>query len=178
MAWTNSKIFQQAMLNPIARGVAATSGFPTTYGSLTADTVNVAVFNNSGTPNQADILANTGFNTGQWTTATNEVIGTGWASGGVSVGTTKTWTIDTGSSSLCYQVTAPTPGQTSTTGVSLTGFFGCMVYDNTITGGTVAKQGMCYNYFGGSQTITTATFTIVWATPVSSAVTAIFNISV
>jgi len=26
----------------------------------------------------------------------------------------------------------------------------------------VAKQGVCYNYFGGAQSVTAGTFTIVW----------------
>lgn len=179
MAWGTapaSAIFQQAMLNPISRAVNAVTA-PTTFTSLTADAVKVAVFNNTTTPDRTAVVASTGFNTGQWTT-TNEVTGTGWASGGVAVGTTKTWTVDSGSSSLCYQVTAPTAGQTSTAGVTLAGFFGAFVYDSTITGGTVSAQGICYNYFGGTQTITAGTFTILWATPASAAVTAIFNISV
>lgn len=179
MAWGTapaSAIFQQAMLNPISRAVNAATA-PTTFTSLTADAVKVAVFNNTTTPDRTAAVASTGFNTGQWTT-TNEVTGTGWASGGVAVGTTKTWTVDSGSSSLCYQVTAPTAGQTSTAGVTLAGFFGAFVYDSTITAGTVAAQGICYNYFGGTQTITAGTFTILWATPASAAVTAIFNISV
>ena len=104
--------------------------------------------------------------------------GANWASGGVSVGSAKTWTVDSGSSSLCFQVTAPTAGQTSTASVTLSGFYGAFVYDSTITGGTVASQGMCFNYFGGTQTVTAATFTILWATPASAAITAIFNISV
>ena len=32
------------------------------------------------------------------------------------------------------------------------------MYDSTISGGTVVKQGMCYNYFGGSQSVTAGTF--------------------
>jgi hypothetical protein len=37
-----------------------------------------------------------------------------------------------------------------------------LVYDATITAGTVAKQGLCFNYFGGTQSVTGGTFTIVW----------------
>lgn len=180
MAWGTapaSAIFQQAMLNPITRAVNAATA-PTTFTSLTAtDVIKVAVFNNTTTPDRTAAVGSTGFNTGTWVTA-NEITGTNWASGGVSVGSTKTWTVDSGSSSLCFQVTAPVAGQTSTANVTLAAFFGALVYDDTITAGTVAKQGMCYNYFGGTQTITAATFTILWATPASAAVTAIFNISV
>jgi hypothetical protein len=174
MGWANSAIFQQAMLNPITGQVNAATK-PTTFTSLTADTVKVAVFGNTGTPNKADTAANCAYGAGQWVTG-NEVTGTNWSASGVSVGTTKTWTIDTGSSSLCFQVTAPTAGQTSTATVTLAGFYGALVYDSTTT--SVANQGYCFNYFGGTQTVTAATFTILWATPASAAITAIFNISV
>ena len=174
MAWS-SAIFQQAMLNPLARAVNAGT-VPTGFTSLTADTLNVAVYDNSGTPSKSSTLANTAYGT-TWQSC-NEITGTGWTAGGVSVGSTKTWTIDTGSTSLCYQVTAPTAGQTSTVGVTLVGFYGALVYDASISGGTVANQGICFNYFGGTQTITAGTFTILWATPSGGAVTAIFNISV
>src|SRR5262249_61145071 len=46
--------------------------------------------------------------------------------------------------------------------LTITNAFGCLVYDNTITAGTVAKQGMSFNYFGGGQSVTGGTFTIVW----------------
>jgi len=174
--WSASAIFQQAMLNPIARAVNAGS-VPTSFVSLTADAVKVAVYGSSATPDKTAAVANTGYNTGQWVTG-NEITGTGWSAGGISVGTTKTWTVDSGSSSLCYQVTAPSVGQTSATGVTLANFYGLLVYDSTISGGTVADQGICFNYFGGVQSITAGAFTVLWATPSGGAITAIFNISV
>lgn len=174
MAWSGSAIFQQAMLNPIAKGVNAGTA-NTGQVSLTGDAVKVAVYNTTTAPDKTVSLANSAYAVGQWVTG-NEVTGTGWSAGGVSVGSTKTWTIDTGSSSLCYQVTAPVAGQTSTTGVTLSAFFGALVYDSTPSG--TANPGICYNYFGGTQTITAGTFTILWAIPAGSAVTAIFNISV
>ena len=182
MAWSVSAIFQQAMKNPITLGVGTNNGtgIPTSYGAtgLLGDTVNVAAFGVSTTPDKTAVVTSTGYNTGTWTAGGNEVTGTNWAAGGVSVGTTKTWTLDSGSSSMCYQVTAPTAGQTSTANVTLAAFYGVLVYDSTITAGTVAKQGICFNYFGGTQTVTANTFTILWATPGGGAVTAIFNISV
>ena len=45
----------------------------------------------------------------------------------------------------------------------MSGINGCLVYDNAITGGTVAKQGFCYNYFGGSLGVTSGTFTLNWS---------------
>lgn len=169
MAWSGSAIFQQALLNPITRAVNAATA-PTTYTSLTADTVNVALFNNTGTPDKTAAVGSTGYNTGAWVTG-NEVTSTNWAAGGIAL-TSTSWTIDSGSSSAVYHAANTSGGGT----VTLTGFYGCLVYDNTITGGTVAKQGICYNYFGGTQTVTSGTFTIVWATV--GATTGIFNITV
>ena len=172
MAWANSAIFQQAMLNPIARGVAATSGFPTTYAGLVADAlVKAALFNNTTAPDKTAIVGSTGFNTGTWVTANEVTDVTNWVSGGRAIGT-KSFAIDTGSSSLCF-IAANTAGGGN---VTIAGAFGCLVHDGTITAGTVADQGMCYNYFGGSQSVTAGTFTIIWATV--GAVQAVFNITV
>lgn len=175
MSWASagSAIFQQAMLNPITRVVNGGSA-NTGQVSLTADTVKVAVFNNTTAPDKTVATVTlTAYNGGssQWVTA-NEITGTGWSAGGVAIGTTS-WTVDSGSSSLCFTVSG---GQTSTTGVTLAGFYGALVYDSTPSG--TANPGVCFNYFGGTQTITAGTFTILWATPASAAVTAVFNISV
>ena len=172
MAWANSSIFQQAMLNPIARGVAGTTGFPTTYGAsgLLGDLVNVALFNNTTTPDKAAVVGSTGYNTGVWTTGNEVTDVTNWVAGGRAA-LSKTWAIDTGSSSVCFNAANTSGGGN----VTISGAFGCMVYDNAITAGTVAKQGMCYNFFGGTQSVTAGTFTIIWATV--GATTAIFNIT-
>jgi hypothetical protein len=173
MAWSASAIFQQAMLNPIARGVAASSGFPTTYAGLVADAgVKAALFNNTTTPDKTAALASTAYNTGVWITA-NEVIdtlNTNWVAGGRALGT-KSWAIDTGSSSVCF-IAANTGGAGP---VTITAAFGCLVHDATITS-PATGQGMCFNYFGGTQGVTNGTFTIVWATV--GAVQAVFNITV
>ena len=170
MGWSASAIFQQAMLNPIA-GRCWTTAAPTTYSSLSADTIDAALFGNSGTPDKTAAVASTGYNTGQWTTG-NEISGTGYTAGGTALGS-KAFAIDTGSSSICFSAANP-----SWTGATLSAVYGCLVYDATITAGTVAKQGLCFNYFGGSQSVTGGTFTINWATPGGAAVTAVFNISV
>jgi hypothetical protein len=36
------------------------------------------------------------------------------------------------------------------------------VYDNSITAGTVAKQGVSYHYFGGAQSVTSGTFSVIF----------------
>jgi hypothetical protein len=172
--WTTtspySRIFQQAMLNPIARGTVAVTGFPTTYAGLTYDVVNCALFSNSPTPDATAAVTGTGYNTGQWTTG-NEMPGTGGYTQGGTALASKTFSIDSGSSSFVFNAANP-----SWTSATISGAYGCLVYDNTITAGTVAKQGLCYNYFGGTQSVTSGTFTVIWATV--GAATAVFNITV
>jgi hypothetical protein len=160
MSWATagSAIFQQAMLNPIA-GRSWTTAAPTTYSSLSADVIDVALFNNTTAPDKTVAVASTGYNTGQWVTGNEVTDATNWVAGGRALGT-KTFAIDSGSSSICFGAADLAGGGT----VTLTGFYGCLVYDFTITAGTVAKQGLCFNYFGGTQTVTAGTFTIIWAT--------------
>jgi hypothetical protein len=158
------------MLNPML-GRLWTTAAPTTFSSLSADTIDVALFGNSVTPDKTAAVASTGYNTGTWTTG-NETSGTGYTAGGSALAS-KAFAIDTGSSSICF-----TGANVSWTGATITAY-GCLVYDATITAGTVAKQGLCYNSFGGSaQTVSGGTFTVQWATPGGAAVTAVFNVSV
>ena len=169
MAWANSKIFQQAMLNPIAHGVTAITGFPTTYAGLTYDTVNCALFLTGATPDNTVTLANSLYTAGQWVVGNEAPTSGNYTQGGTALGT-KTWALDTGSSSICFS--AANPAWTSAT---ISSVYGCLVYDNTTTG-TFAKQGLCYNYFGGTQSVTSGTFTVIWATV--GATTAVFNITI
>ena len=99
--------------------------------------------------------ANTAYNAGQWASAQEVDDGTNWDAGGepltsvTSVHSAGVWTFDAADTSQ---------GGASTT---LASVFGCLVYDDTITT-PVADQGACYNYFGGTQSVTAGTFTIVW----------------
>src|SRR5215467_12805972 len=156
MAWTDSRVFTQAILNPLTASAWSTTE-PTTYGAngLSADTINVALFNNSVTPDRDAAVASTGYNTGTWTTGNEVTDATNWVAGGRALGS-KTYTL--GTSVVAFDAADLAGGGTLT----LTNAFGCLVYDATISGGTVAKQGMSFNYFGGGQSVTSGTFTIVW----------------
>jgi hypothetical protein len=167
-----SAIFQQAMLNPIA-GRCWSTAVPTSYVSLSADVVKVALFNNTTTPDKTVSAATSCFNTGVWTT-TNEVTDvTNWTSGGRTASAGKAFTIDTGSSSICFQATAVAGGGN----VTITNAYGCLVYDSTIS--SPQSQGLCYNSFGGSaQGVAAGTFTVLWATVGALTNTVIFNITV
>jgi hypothetical protein len=149
MAWSNSKIFQEWVNQPMFQ--AAGTG----YTGLDSDTVKVALFNNTTTPDQNAAVGSTGFNTGVWTT-TNEVTDvTNWVSGGRALAS-KTFTAATATS--MFDAADLAGGGT----VTITNAFGAFVYDDTITAGTVADQGCCFNYFGGAQSVTAGTFTIIW----------------
>lgn len=126
-------------------------------GGFVANTVNVALYGT--TPDSAlardDTLAHNGYNAtgGQWVTA-NESTGTGYSASGSALPATKSITETAG------VVTAKTTTGTlvwTITG-TLSATFGCLVYDNTITN----KYAYCWNYFGGSQTVTGGTFTVNW----------------
>lgn len=173
MAWTTSAIFQQSTLNPLL-GKATGSTNPTTFGSWVADTIDCALFLTGATPDKTAAFASIGYNTGTWTT-TNEAPGTGGYTQGGTALASKANTIDSGSSSLCF--TAANPSWASAT---ISSVFGNFIYDASITatGSTVVKQGLCFNYFGGAQSVTSGTFTIQWATPPSGGVTAVFNFGV
>jgi arabinogalactan endo-1,4-beta-galactosidase len=170
MAFTASAIFQQAMINPLLQA-AWTTAKPTTYGSLSADSIKVALYGNSGTPSKSVSAVNSGYNQDQWVTGNETNGGANWPAGGLALAS-KAFSIDTGSSSICFQAAA----LANTSTVTVTASFGCLVYDSTIT--VPALQGLCYNYFGGSQSVTGGTFTIQWATVGALTSVVVFNVTV
>jgi len=150
MAWSNSKIFVAWFDN-----LYQVSG--TAFTGLDSDTVNVALYNNTGTPDNTAAVASTGYNTGQWVTGNEVTDATNWIAGGRALAS-KTFTFP-GSTNIYMFDAADLAGGGN---VTLASVYGCLVYDNTISGGTVAKQGHSYHYFGGSQSVTAGTFTIIW----------------
>jgi hypothetical protein len=150
MAWTNSKQFQRFLTNRIGNVTAL---------DYDADTIKAALYNTTTTPDNdvtTDVL--TGYNgaASQWVVA-NEVIdssggGTDWPAGGVALASK---VVDVATPDL-VKVDAADTASGATADISAT--FGCLVYDDTLTN----KPGLCYNYFGGSNSVTNGTFTIVW----------------
>lgn len=150
MAWTDSRIFREWYVTMFQ---AAGTGFT----GLDSDTINVALFNNTVTPDKDAAVASTGYNTGTWTTGNEVVDATNWVAKGRPLAS-KTFT--TPATGVAMFDAADLAGGGTLT---LTGFFGCLVLDDTITAGTVADQGVCFNYFGGTQTVTGGTLTILWS---------------
>lgn len=141
----NSKIFTVFITDSL-NNTASHSG------ALLADTIQVALYGNTGTPDQTVANTLTGYNqaTSQWVAA-NEVTATGWPAGGLalasrtSTNATNVYTFDA----------ADRAGGASDT---VTNAFGILVYNNTIT----TKDGICYNAFGGAASVTSGTFTVVF----------------
>lgn len=153
MAWSGSAMFVEwAKMTQ----EASATGFT----GLDSDTVKAALYDNDITPDKDAALASTGFNTGTWAIAGNEVTdsdgSSDWSSGGIAL-TSKAVT-DQGSGVVMFDAADTTHSNT----VTITNAYGCLVYDDSITAGTVADQGISYHYFGGAQSVTTGTFTIVW----------------
>jgi hypothetical protein len=149
MAWSNSKIFS-AFVTDVMNN--------TTAMDLNADTFKAALYDNDITPSQTVASASTAYNAGQWASAGNEVSdGTEWDAGGEPL-----TGVSSGFSSNVYTFDAtdtPSGGSSAT----LANVYGCLVYDDTIAA-PVADQGVCYNYFGGTNSVTDGTFTIIWHT--------------
>lgn len=152
MAWTDSRVFREWVAGPMMQ--AAGTG----YTGIDSDTVKAALFNNSVTPDKDAAVGNTGFNTGTWTLANQVTDATNWVSGGRAL-SGKTFTTPV-SGVARFDASDLAGGGTMT----ISNAYGCLVYDDTITAGTVADQGICFNYFGGAQSVTAGTFTIVWST--------------
>jgi len=157
MAFTESRIFRAFLQINMLKdpGPAVTLG---AYTNIVADAMKVSLFGNTGTPDRDAAITSTGYNTGQWTTG-NEITGSGiWAAAGRSLAS-QAFTASAGGI-VMYDAADLAGAGTGT----LAAVFGCFVYDDATTAGTggIADQGVCYNYFGGSQSVTSGTFTIVW----------------
>jgi len=159
MAWSGSQIFAAFVANPML-GVTGASGagLPTGYQGLVADTVNCALYAGTITPDATVAVGSTGYNTGQWVTG-GEITGASeWVAGGRAVPATKT--ISQSSNVVTFKTTTNLVGAAT---VTMAGINGCLVYDNSITAGTVAKQGVCFLWFGGAQSVTAGTFSVNWS---------------
>ncbi|MCU0297633.1 MAG: hypothetical protein MUF33_03820 [Candidatus Nanopelagicales bacterium] len=147
MAWTDSKVFRAF----VADAFDNTAAF-----DLGSDSFKVALYDNDITPDNDATSANTAYNVGQWVTTGNEVFEAGqWAQGGVAL------TGQTLNSATADVVFFDATDTASGSAADLANVFGCLVYDDTLTT-PVADQGMSYNYFGGTNSVTNGTFTVQW----------------
>src|SRR5512137_2940908 len=147
MAWSASKIFSQYITDILMNTTAMDIG-------ASGDTCKVALFDNSITPDQTVTSANSAYGAGQWASG-----GVSDAAGWPAAGNDLTTPTVTKASNVVTFDGVDTPSADSHT--TLAGVYGCLVYDDTVAA-PVADQGVCYNYFGGSNSVTEGTFTVVW----------------
>lgn len=156
MSWTTSNVFQEWVKNPLFNGSGGTP--PTSYTGYLTDVINCALFGTTAgmTPDRTAAVASTGFNTGVWTAPGNEKTGASeWVTGGRALAS-KTNVASAGT------ITLDAADLTGSASITMTGVAGCLIYDNTISAGTVAKQGICYLWFGGDQQVTAGTFSVIF----------------
>lgn len=148
MAWTVSRPFRPFLADRLTN---------VTNIDLDTDTIKAALFNNSITPDENATSALSAYNasTSQWLTA-NEVWQAGqWAQGGVALTSP---TVNSGTSDVVFFSAANTASGSAAT---LANIYGAQIYDPGAT--PVTNQGICFNYFGGVNSITNGTFTSVWS---------------
>ena len=146
MAWSNSKLFVASLEDSLEDTAAL---------NVDADNIKAALFDNTITPSQTVASASTAYGAGVWASG-----GVSDATGWPAVGRQLLSVTSTFSSNVYTFDAADTASANSTT--TLTNAYGCLVYNDTLTT-PVADQGLCYNYFGGANSVTSGTFTIVWA---------------
>lgn len=145
MAWANSKIFS-SFLTDALNNVAALD--------LDTDTIKAALFDNTITPSQTVASASSAYAAGVWA-AGGVSDASGWPAAGRQL-----LSVASGFASNVYTFdAADTVSANSST--TLAAVFGCLIYEDTLTT-PVADQGICFNYFGGTNSVTAGTFTVVW----------------
>lgn len=146
MAWTDSRIFRAYLADMISN----TAAF-----DLDVDSVKNALYTNAITPDNDVTAANSAYNAGQWATANEQFEAGQWAQGGVAL---TGQTVNSGTADVVFFDATDTA---SGSAADLTGVFGCQIYDDTLAA-PVADQGICYLYFGGSNSVVNGTFTVIY----------------
>lgn len=142
MAWSNSKVFG-AFFEDLLNGTYAHD--------LDTDTIKIALFTNSITPDNTVSSANSAYNAGQWASGANEVKdSTRWNAGGETLAS-KTLTR---SSAV---VTFDAADQASAAATTMTDIYGGLVYNTSRS-----SRGICYLYFGGASAVSNGVFTVVF----------------
>lgn len=150
MAWSNSKIFRFFV------GEVYSNNAAYDLSGAAVDTFKAALYNNTTTPDQnVGTAALSGYNgaASQWVVANEVTDATNWPAGGRPLVSPA---IDVSVAATCFWDAADTASVGATT--TLAAVFGTLVYDDTLTN----KPGISYNYFGGTQSVTNGTFTIIW----------------
>ncbi len=152
MAFTSSHMFRQWISDCMTRTVAP---------NFATDSFYAALYGNTATPNENDTAANTAYNAGQWVSASYEVYqAVQWPAGGVALSGTSGVSNFTGTTDAVWFSASNTVSGSACT---LANVYGDLLYDFTLAS-PVAKQGVAFHYYGGSQSVTGGQFTVFWNT--------------
>jgi hypothetical protein len=124
------------------------------------DTFKVALYNNSITPDENATAVLSAYNAASsaWLTANEQFQAGQWAQGGIALsGTTGTTNFSGTFDAVWYGASNAASG----TACTLANVYGDLTYDSTLTT-PVASQGVCFHYYGGAQSVTAGTFTVIW----------------
>jgi hypothetical protein len=155
MAFTASAIFRAWVTNPLFNGSGGTP--PTSYTGYLTDTMKCALYDlTAPTPDKDAAVGSTGYNTGAWVTGNEKTGSSEWVAGGRALAS------KTNTNPASGVIMLDAADLTGSASITMTNVGGCLIYDDTITAGTVADQGMCYLYFGGAQSVTSGTFSVAF----------------
>jgi hypothetical protein len=153
MSWSASKIFS-AYVTDILNNTTAMDIYSDAL-------IEVALYNDSITPNPLVTSALSAYAAGVWTGGSSPNIqdttsgNAGWPFLGRPL-VAKTLS-DYSTATIKFDADDTVSADAHTT---LVAAFGCLVYDHSA--GAVTDQGVSYHYFGGTQSVTEGTFTVVW----------------
>jgi len=149
MAWSESKIFVSTIEDIFEN---------TTAIDLNSSTFNAALFDNSITPSQTVVSAETAFAAAAGVWDTGEVFDAAeWATGGQQLDGV---TFAPASNVLKFDADNEVSAGTSATLVNV---YGALIY-NTDINTPVDSQGLCYLYAGGVNSVTDGTMTLIFHT--------------
>lgn len=145
MAWSASKVFTAWFVDSLCNTVAL---------DLNSDAFKAALFNDTITPNQLVTSANSAYGAGVWASG-----GVSDASGWPAIGRPLVNVTVTDYTTASFKFDADDTVSANAT-TTLANVYGTLVYDDTMT--SPADQGVSFHYFGGAQSVTSGTFTVVW----------------
>lgn len=150
MAFTASAIFRSFVTDQLSGTITFDLDSPSA-------TYKVALYNNTGTPSKDSTSALSAYNasTSQWVTANEVYEAVTWPQGGVAA---TSLAVTNPSSGVIMVDAADTASGSSAT---LANVYGSLLYNDSATT-PVAKQGVCFNYFGGANSVTSGVLTVVW----------------
>ena len=145
MAFGGSGFFTQSLVDTLDATALLTWG---------TATWNIALFNDTATPDFTVTAANSAYGAGVW--ATNEVTGTGWSAGGPALVTSGPVKESPGAGQVILDATDVSEASTT-----LSSAEGCLIYRGSLAS-PVVDQSLIVVDFGAPYSTTNGTFAVTW----------------